>query len=144
MKNRRKSRIARLGAALLFCAGAAAGYLAQGSLQAAGSLDGYWLSDGYGYQAEIHGGEIKLFEVTPVSCLPSDTFDLKAEPADPRGARFVSRKGRGMFFLSAGPSADAEWFQAPDAASRILFRRATRSELCARTTVNDPMTNFEI
>jgi len=144
MKKRHGWRSARLGAALLFCAGLAVRYLARGSVQADNSLDGYWLSDGYGYQAEIRSGELKLFEITPLSCLLSDTFDRKAEPVDPRGSRFLSRKKRGVLFLSPGPSLDSEWFQAPDAASRILYRRATRAETCARTTPNDPMTNFEI
>jgi hypothetical protein len=137
-------RSARRGAALLFCAGVAARCLAQGSGKAADSLDGYWLSDGYGNQAEIHGGELRLFEITPLSCLPSDIFDLRNEPVDPRGTRFISRKKRGVLFLSPGPSLDSEWFQAPDAASRILYRRATRAETCSRTTPNDSMTNFEI
>ncbi len=144
MNRRGGWRSARRAAALLFCAGAAARCLGQGSVKAADSLDGYWLSDGYGNQAEIHAGELRLFEITPLSCLPSDIFDLRNEPVDSRGVRFLSRKKRGVLFLSLGPSPDSEWFQAPDAASRILYRRATRAEACSRTTPNDPMTNFEI
>jgi Peptidase family S41/Tricorn protease C1 domain len=110
---------------------------------AAQSLDGYWLSDGYGYLAEIKGGEIKMFEITSLSCIAADTYKLKAEPADPRGMRFVN--GDDVIFVSPGPSPNTEWFHAPDAASKILFRRtAARPEVCARPTPNDPVTNFEI
>src|SRR5258708_29884362 len=69
---------------------------------AAQSLDGYWVSDRYGYVAEIQGGQIKLFEITPLSCLPSDTLTLQAEPPDPRGVRYVS-KDSDVLFLAPGP-----------------------------------------
>lgn len=108
------------------------------------SLDGYWLSDGYGYLVEIKGSELKLFEITSLSCIPSDTFTLQPEPADPRGTRFVS-KDSGAVFLSPGPSPNSEWFFVPDAASKVLFRRTTsRPEVCSRETANDPLTNFDI
>jgi len=58
---------------------------------AAESFDVYWISDGCGYLAEIQGGQLKLFEITPLSCLPGDTLTLQAEPPDPRGARYVSK-----------------------------------------------------
>lgn len=107
------------------------------------SLDGYWLSDGYGMLAEIKGDEIKLFEITPLSCILSDTFKLQAAPPDPRGTRFV--KDSEVLFLSPGPSPKTEWFHGLGAASKILFRRApARPEACSRETPNDPVTNFEI
>jgi hypothetical protein len=107
------------------------------------TLDGEWLSEGYGHLAEVKGGEIRLFEVTPISCLASEVFALKAEPADARGTRFVSKSG--MLFLTAGPDRDSRWFHSPDAASKVLFRRiATRPEACARPPATDPVTNFDI
>ena len=110
---------------------------------AAPSLDGYWLSDGYGLLAEVKGDEIKLFEITSLSCIASDTLKRKADAADPRGMRFVS--GDDAIFLTPGPSPNTEWFHDPGAASKILFRRtATRPDVCARETPNDPVTNFEV
>ena len=98
------------------------------------SLDGYWLSDGYGYLAEIKGDEIKLQEITPLSCILSDTLTLQAEPVDPRGTRFVSKESD-ILFVSPGPSPDSAWFHVPGAASKVLFRRVrTRSEACTRET----------
>ncbi|HXB57538.1 MAG TPA: S41 family peptidase [Vicinamibacteria bacterium] len=107
------------------------------------TLDGEWLSDGYGHLAEVKGSEISLFEVTPISCLVLEAFTLKAEPVDPRGTRFVSKGG--MLFLAPGPDRDSEWFHSPDAASRVLFRRAAaRPEVCDRPAKNDPLTSFNI
>jgi hypothetical protein len=108
------------------------------------SLEGYWLSDGYGYLAEIKGSELNLYEITSLSCIPSETFALQSEPADPRGTRFVS-KDSGAIFLSPGPSPNSEWFFEPGAASKILFRRtSSRPEVCAHETANDTLTNFDI
>jgi hypothetical protein len=118
--------------------------LAERSAAQEQSLDGYWLSDGYGYLAEIKGGEMKLFEVTRLSCLLSENFTLKAKPIDPRGTRFVT-KDSDEIFLTPGPSPDSEWVHDPSAASKILFRRASaRPETCTRQTPNDPVTNFEV
>jgi hypothetical protein len=109
------------------------------------SLDGYWLSEGYGLFAEFHGDRLQLYEVTPISCLAGEAFRLNAEPSDPRGARFVSGEDKDPVFLTPGPSADSEWLHAAGAASSILFHRAAqRPKACSRTTPNDPETNFEI
>ncbi|HJQ25398.1 MAG TPA: S41 family peptidase [Blastocatellia bacterium] len=117
--------------------------LVKASDKPAQSLDGYWLADGYGLLAEIKGDEIKLFEITSLSCIASDTLKLKAEPADSRGMRFAS--GDDAIFLTPGPSPNTEWFHDPGAASKILFRRtATRPDVCTREVANDPVTNFEI
>jgi hypothetical protein len=94
-------------------------------------LDGLWLSDGYGLLAEIKAGRLQLFEVTPISCIPSDTLALRAAPPDPRSA--------------PGASSDSEWFRSPGAASGILFNRvAAKPESCGRSTPDDPETAFEI
>src|SRR5262245_46998687 len=113
--------------------------------QTAEPLDGYWLSDGYGYLAEIRGGRIALFEITPFSCIASETLTEETDPPDPRGRRFVTKDRSTLLFLDPGPSADSEWFGDPSAASRMPFRRAAaRPEACGRKTPNDPLTNFEI
>jgi hypothetical protein len=114
-------------------------------LAAAESFDGRWRSDGYGYWAELQAGQLSLFEITPLSCLPSETFRSQDEPADPRGARYVSTRRPTVLFLSAGPSADSAWFHEPGAASKTLFRRtAERPPTCERKTSDDPATSFEV
>jgi hypothetical protein len=104
--------------------------------------DGYWRSDGYGLIALLKGGEIKMFETTSLSCIAADTYKLQAEPADPRGMRFVN--GSDVVFVAPGPAQNTAWFQDPGAASKILFRLVQRPDVCARETANDPLTNFDI
>lgn len=116
-----------------------------GGLAAAESFDGRWGSDGYGYWAELQAGQLSLFEITPLSCLASETFRAQGEPADPRGARYASTQRPGVLFLSPGPSADSAWFYEPGAASKMLFRRtAERPQACDRKTRDDPATSFEV
>lgn len=130
--NKSRRYLASCGATLVVLVAVAPGVVV-------GSLDGRWLSEGYGYLAEIQSGEMRLFEVGPSSCLPSDTFRLTS------GTRFVSGSGSRSFVLSPGPEPDSEWFRAPGAASSILFRRtAARPKLCAARTPNDPVTSFEV
>jgi hypothetical protein len=117
---------------------------AQG-LAAQGSFDGRWRSDGYGYWAEAQKGELSLFEVTPVSCIASESYEAKPEASDPRGSRFVSKRGRGAVFLMPGPAPDSFWVHSPGAASKILFRKtAERPETCSRPTPDDPVTTFDV
>ena len=35
------------------------------------SLDGLWLTDGYGELIEFQGDELRWFEITQVSCVPA-------------------------------------------------------------------------
>src|SRR5438445_13784338 len=35
------------------------------------SLDGLWLTDGYGQLIEVHGDELHWLEITQVSCVPA-------------------------------------------------------------------------
>src|SRR5262245_613623 len=112
---------------------------------AAQPFDGRWRSDGYGYWAELRGGELGLFEVTPISCIASATFQASPEPGDPRGARFAAKQGFGALYLSPGPSPDSAWFQSPGAASQTLFvRTEERPEACGRPTPDDPKATFEV
>jgi peptidase S41-like protein/tricorn protease-like protein len=107
-------------------------------------LDGLWLSDGYGLLADIGSGALHLLEVTPFSCMSSETYALEADPPDPRGARFASRSGQEMFQSPAG-SPEAEWFHSPSAASSILFHRVSaKPESCGQPPPNNPQTAFEI
>jgi hypothetical protein len=130
---------------IAFVLGASIAIAAAAPDTAAESLDGLWLSDGYGLLAEIRAGQLQMFEVTPLSCIPSDTFALRAGPPDARGKRFVAGNRRDVLFLSPGASSDSEWFRSASAASAILFRRVTaRPGSCGRATPDDPETVFAI
>jgi hypothetical protein len=61
------------------------------------TIDGYWLSDGYGALVELKGDRLQLYEITPISCIPPDAMVKKAGPANPRG----DQAGRDSSTLSA-------------------------------------------
>ena len=112
---------------------------ARGSRQA---LDGIWLSDGYGYVAEIAGEDMRVFEVTPVSCLPAG-----------QGTRQMSAGGAPVFLVSdldritllPGASADEKQIHRPGAASNIVIRRVSQKPAaCMRPTPDTPESNFEV
>jgi hypothetical protein len=136
--------------------GAALWLIAPPSRDGSQSLDGLWLSDGYGLFAELEAGQLRFFEVTPLSCIGADTYGLRAAPPDPRGVRFrsgvrfTSENGHHVLFLTPvlltpEGAVDSALFRSPDAASGILFQRvAAKPEVCGRLTPSDPRSVFEI
>jgi hypothetical protein len=124
---------------------ALAAFLAGASLaarQPGQTLDGIWLSDGYGQMAEIAGNEIRLFEVTPVSCLPAVT--ATRDPAATREAIFLL-PGDYRITLVPGATADERRIHAPGAASEIVIRRVPRKPAaCAGQTPDTPESNFDV
>jgi hypothetical protein len=109
------------------------------------SLDGYWLSDGYGTLAEIKGDHMRLYEVTSISCIESDALVRQTGPTDSRGDRFLADKDSDPIFVTPGPTNDSRWFHVADAASSMLFNRTQLPpKPCESKTPNDPETNFEV
>lgn len=109
------------------------------------SLDGYWLSDGYGTMAEIKGDHMQLYEVTSISCIESRALVRKTERTDSRGDRFIAGEDSDPIFVTPGPADDSLWFHAPDAASSVLFNKTRlRPKPCGSKMPNDPETNFEV
>ncbi len=109
------------------------------------ALDGFWLSDGYGLFGEIQGDRLQLYEITAISCLPSDTLMRKAGPDDAGRYRFAVDDKSDSLFVSPGPAAGSMWFHEPGAASSVLFKQAKeRPKACESKTPNDPETNFEV
>jgi hypothetical protein len=104
----------------------------------ASALDGYWVSDGYGLFIEASTDKLQTYEITRVSCLPSDTLTKRAD------GQFAAGNSDPIF-VSPGPDADSLWFHSPGAASSVLVRRAAkRPAVCEKPTPNDPESNFEV
>jgi len=107
------------------------------------SLEGYWLSDGYGDFADVKGDRIQVYEITSMSCIESHA--LMRKPGDSRGDRFVVDEDSDPVFVTPGPTDDSRWFHIADAASSVLFNRTQfRPKPCESKTPNDPETNFEV
>jgi hypothetical protein len=106
------------------------------------SLDGWWLSDGYGTFVEIRGDQIKTSEITAISCLPDWTAKRQPQPVDGAEAVF---QGPGRFLVKAGSSTDHKFLQFPGAASSVGIRRIDRPPaVCAQPAANTPENNFDI
>jgi hypothetical protein len=109
------------------------------------SLEGWWLSDGYGTLLEIRGDRIKASQVTAVSCLPDWTAKRQAGHIDGAEAVFVRDGEPVKFLVTPGRSADHKFFGYPWAASRIGFHRVKQPPaVCGKPTANSPRSNFDI
>ena len=73
---------------------------------AAQSLDGLWMSDGYGELAEIHGDSLSVFEITSISCVPSSTGTRKSGATGERAGVFTV-DGDLVHFLPGASGDDA-------------------------------------
>ena len=111
----------------------------------ADSLDGIWVSNGYGLLAEIKGDQVKAFEITAASCVPAWT--AKRQPQETGGAEAVLRVDRQpvTILVTPGNTPDVKFFGSQGAASRIEFRRvAKRPEVGDTKTVDTPQSNFDV
>ncbi|HKE31162.1 MAG TPA: S41 family peptidase [Candidatus Angelobacter sp.] len=108
------------------------------------SLDGLWLSDGYGDLVEFQGDTLRVYEITKLSCIASDTATRK--PASDPANETVFTTGDDVFRISAGPSADTRWFHADGSVSSVLLRRtSSRPESCRQQPLPDtPITNYQV
>ena len=109
-----------------------------------GSLDGLWMSQGYGLFAEVGDGVIDVREITAFSCIPwdgtltrtrveADGSWLMEVFGDPAGARFSL------------DSDSVARLQPNGTVSAILFSRAdTPPPICAQPAQDTPRATFEV
>src|SRR5262252_5428576 len=69
------------------------------------SIDGAWLSEGYGYAFNVRDGEWTAFEITSTTCVPSFTATRSGGTMSGREASFKRADGV-SFFLRPGGSND--------------------------------------
>lgn len=108
------------------------------------SLEGLWLSEGYGLLAEVADTSVNLTEVTAVSCIPregnlqragvqDDGSWLLRRGEDPAGAQLVLE------------SEDRARLQPAGTASSIYFRRISRPpDVCDRVPDDTPEAVFDV
>jgi hypothetical protein len=110
------------------------------------SLEGIWLSDGYGLLLKIDANRIRARQITSISCVPAWTAFRQLEPK--KGAEVVFRmEGNGPTILvTPGSSPDVKHFRIPQsAASTIVFRRTgSLPEICSKAAEDTPLSNFDI
>jgi len=106
--------------------------------------DGFWVSEGYGNMIEVKADQMRAFQITSISCIPTWTADRFAA-GDSNAVIFKMRDAAAKFAVLPANSPGSWWFHGYGAASRQLFQRlAGRPAVCAKPTAADPAALFEI
>ena len=127
----RGARLIGLAAALLFMTGAG-----NQERMASGDLDGVWRSRGYGLIVQVAHDNVRVIELTPVSCVPIRTYSKN---------RFLSRydvrpnRQNGTFATHNPATLNPITFERLDAGG---LDRLCRSGLTPHS--DDPELNFEV
>jgi len=108
------------------------------------SIDGAWLSEGYGYAFNVRDGEWTAFEITSTTCVPSFTATRSGGTMSGREASFKRADGV-SFFLRPGGSNDHRVLHFDGTASDMRIDRQSRMPaVCDHPTPNTPPDNFEV
>ncbi len=101
-----------------------AGALAQ-TRPAAQSLDGLWLTDGYGELLEVQGDHLRIYEVTSVSCILATQETRKP---DGGSANEIAFSGAGdTVRISPANSADTRWLHDDGSISNVSYAAQRRA-----------------
>ncbi len=107
------------------------------------SLDGLWLTDGYGELIEFKGDELHSFEITKRSCIPVGKATRKSGAGTDNEIVFADEGD--VSRVTPGSSPDTRWLHEDGSVSSILLRRtASKPELCGRALAYTPMTNYQV
>jgi hypothetical protein len=102
-----------------------------------------WRSDGYGWVYSLSGGQLQTYEVTEISCLPSQALD-QIGPPSPDGVIGFGRKGIPSKTVRKGPNGQATLHLTGTAADVDLLPLRGLPSACSRQASNNPHTNFDI
>jgi Peptidase family S41/Tricorn protease C1 domain len=106
------------------------------------SLNGLWLSDGYGLFVEFNYGGLQTYEITSISCIPS----RNAKRSDVGNAGVIVFRS-GHETIRVVPDAKPNFLRMHmdgTASSIVLHRIAIRPEICRGRPNNTPQQNYAI
>jgi len=107
------------------------------------TLEGFWLSDGYGLLVEIRGKTLHTFELTAISCIPSRTLTQQPAPSD--GSEVVFFDGATVGRITPNAAQNSARLHYDGAASDILLRRSfEKPRPCDKIPPNTPEENYAI
>jgi hypothetical protein len=106
------------------------------------TLEGLWLSDGYGMFIEFRGDNLIHYEITTLSCMPS----AKAHKTGVGSGHEIVFAGDGNTLrIFPGTSQDTRWYHRDGRVSNILLRRTrSRPEPCGQPLADTPLTNYQV
>jgi hypothetical protein len=107
------------------------------------SLDGLWLTDGYGRLIEFQGDELRRFEITSLSCIP--TGKATRNPAASSANETIFTDKGEILRVTAGTSPDTRWLHEDGSVSSIFLRRASsRPDVCNKPVADTPESNYQV
>jgi hypothetical protein len=107
------------------------------------SIDGVWLTDGYGLLVAVNGSKMNVFEMTSISCLPAWTAELDLSRSTNEKTVFV--RERGTVAVMPGENEDRKWMHLDFSVSRIGLRRVLkRPALCDQPVQDTPLNNYAV
>jgi len=106
-------------------------------------LQGSWLSDGYGLLVELNPGELHLYELTAMSCIPSRTARVSDNATGAFNVVFAS--GNARIRITRTDDVNTLSMHTDGAASDIILHRVSRRpDACNRDLTNSPEGNYRI
>ncbi len=106
------------------------------------SLNGLWISDGYGLLLELPDDRLDVYEITSISCMHS--WSARRRPMAASEQWSVFEGDRGLVRLSH-PSPGIMRMRLEGTVSDLVFRPAgARPKPCALRAANTPQTNYAI
>jgi len=107
------------------------------------SLDGLWLTDGYGELIEVQGDNLRAYEITTLSCIAAAKATRRTEAVTHHETVFAGEDGTLRVF--PGLSADTRWLHEDGSVSNILIRRtSSRPAPCDQPPVDTPLANYQV
>ena len=128
------------GAVLLLCFASAK---AQTQLTSRSLNDGLWLTDGYGDLIDIQGDDLRIYEITSLSCISARKVPRRTEVGAANETVFAGEGDTLRIF--PGPSPDTRWLHEDWSVSNVLLRRTdSRPEPCAQHSADTPLANYHV
>lgn len=107
------------------------------------SLDGLWLTDGYGQLIEVQGDNLRAYEITTLSCIPAARAARRTEASTVHEIVFAGADDTLRIFPGSSP--DTRWLHEDGSVSNILLRRTdSRPQLCDQPPADTPLANYQV
>jgi hypothetical protein len=106
------------------------------------TIDGLWLTDGYGELIDIKRNSLQIYEVTGVSCIAAGT--AKRRPGTRTGEIVFEGGSTGMLRLTPGEVGGTLSMHAGGVSGVALRRTTALPETCSRKTPDTPESNYEV